>query len=353
MSYRVLVLYNEPVLPADHPEYEAEFEVVATAECAANAITTAGFDVRMAGCCRDPEAIVRAVREHQPDVVLNLFEGSADHGQTEAYAAGILEWLRVPYTGSRPHTLTLARCKHLAKQLLRGAGLPTAPFMVVHKLPMPPCTVPWPAIVKPAMEDGSVGVDQGSVVTNTEDLEARVTMLLERYGGPVLVEEYIPGREIVIAITEVPTIRFLPITEFLVADIAKAFPNQWPIMTYDCKWTPGTEDYEKIDVEFGAQFPADVTAELHDLALQAYRLLECRDYARVDFRLRPDGRPFILEVNPNPDVREGTGMANSLDAMAIPYRDFMVDLLHTALRRGESTGVPLAFANTLPAKPVQ
>lgn len=340
MSHRVLIVYNEPVLPEDHPDADSEHEVLMTAECASKNLAEIGYDVRQVGFNHDPSVLIQAVRDYHPDVVFNLFEGAADHGQTEAYAAGILEWLGVPYTGSRPHTLALARCKHMVKPMLQGAGLPTAPFLVVRELPVPACPIPWPVIVKPAMEDASVGVDQGSVVSDQPALEARVALLLEKYRGPVLVEEYIPGREMVVAVTEVPTVRFLPITEFLLAQFTRDYPGHWPIITYNTKWVPGTDEYEKIDAEFGAQLPPEVTAQLQQLALRAFRLLECRDYARVDFRLRPDGQPFILEVNPNPDVREGTGMANSLNAAGIPYRDFVVDLVNTALRRGAAAPAP-------------
>src|SRR5689334_20823902 len=163
---RVLVLYNEPVLPAGHPDFESEHEVVHTVEAVGRNLTQAGFGVTRLGVSTDPGALLASLREHRPDVVFNLFEGTADHGNTEAYVAGLLDWVGVPFTGSPFQTLCLARSKHLTKHLFQGAGLPTPEFFVVEEPPVPECRLEWPVIVKPAQQDASVGLDQGSVVTD-------------------------------------------------------------------------------------------------------------------------------------------------------------------------------------------
>src|SRR5262249_16858271 len=150
-----------------------------------------------------------------PAVVFNLFEGNLDNAATESYVAGLLEWHGVPFTGSPMHTLSLARAKHLTKPLLRGAGLPTADFMVVDELPVPPCDLDWPVIVKPAQQDASVGLDQESVCTNQSQLEQRVRYILETYGAPVLVEEFIDGREFNVALVELPDLHYLPPAEIV------------------------------------------------------------------------------------------------------------------------------------------
>src|SRR6202035_5287419 len=125
--------------------------------------------------------LLDGLRRRRPDVVFNLFEGTADHGTTEAYVAGLLDWLHLPFTGSPFHTLCLARSKHLTKHLFQGAGLPTPAFFVVEELPVPECNLEWPVIVKPALQDASVGLDQGSVVTVQQGLNDRVASLLHSY----------------------------------------------------------------------------------------------------------------------------------------------------------------------------
>src|SRR5262249_49017128 len=145
-TMRVLVLFNEPVLPTDHPDADSEHEIVYTVEEVEKSLRAAGLRVSRLGIGRDPALLLSGLRRERPDVVFNLFEGLADQGDTEAHVAGLLDWLGIPYTGSPYPTLCLARRKHLTKQLLQGAGLPTAGFFVVKDLPVPPCPMGWPVI---------------------------------------------------------------------------------------------------------------------------------------------------------------------------------------------------------------
>lgn len=327
---RVLILYNQPVLPETHSDASSEHEILDTVDAVAGYLQNAGFRVDRLAVCREPEVLLAGVRRFRPDVVFNLFEGLADHCDTEAHAAGILEWLRVPYTGSPYQTLSLARRKHLTKRLLQGAGLPTADYFVVEDLPVPECPLEWPVIVKPAEQDGSVGLDQGSVVTDPLQLSERVAQLIDRYGPPVLVEQFIPGRELNVALIEMPELRTLPVSEIkFVSDD----PNYWPIVTYDAKWTPGTSDYVATPPLYPAPITPRLAERLGRLAKQAFRLLGCRDYARVDFRVRPNGTPYILEVNPNPDFSPLTGLACGLESAGLTHAQFTVDLVHAAFGR--------------------
>ena len=149
----------------------------------------------------------------------------------------MLEWIGVPFTGSPHQTLCLGRSKHLTKTLLQGAGLPTPGFFVVEEAPVPECPLEWPVIVKPAMQDASVGLDQGSVVTTRHDLDERIAFLLDAYGPPVLVEQFIRGREINVAVIEAPGAAHAG----AVGDsVHRRRPHFWPIVTYDAKWRPGS-----------------------------------------------------------------------------------------------------------------
>jgi D-alanine-D-alanine ligase len=328
---RVLVLYNEPVLPADHADAESEHEILDTVAVVTGHLTEAGFDVTRLGVSREPSALLSGLRRARPDVVFNLFEGLADHYGTEAHAAGILEWLGLPYTGCPFSTLCVARDKPWTKRLLRGAGLPTADFFVVEEGPVEDCPVGWPAIVKPGMQDASIGLDQSSVVTDLERLNERVAYLLDTYGSPVLVEEFISGREFNVALIESPDLLALPVSEIVFVDQG---PDYWPIVTYDAKWKPGSRDYEATPAKYPAEVSSRLAGRLHALAKQAFRLLGCRDYARVDFRVRPNGKPCILEVNPNPDYGPTAGMAGGLASAGLTHAQFTVELVQAALTRG-------------------
>ncbi len=330
-SPHVLVLYNQPTLSADHPDYLAEYDIVPTTAEVETVLREAGFRVAKFGLGRDPASLLQILGDLRPDVVFNLFEGNPDDGDTEAYVAGILQWLKVPFTGSPPAAMPLARDKVRTKFLMRGAGLPTADFFVVQQEPVLPCVLNWPVIVKLALHDASVGLDHASVVTTQEALDRRVAFLWRTYGPPVLVEEYIAGREINVALWETEEgLRFMA-GEILFQDQG---PEFWPIVTYASKWHTGSEE----DRRTPPRFPADLTPELRErfgtLARQAFHLIGCRDYARVDFRLRPPDAPFILEVNPNPAIKDDAGFPGCLRAAGIEPADFLVHLVRRALARG-------------------
>jgi D-alanine-D-alanine ligase len=329
----VLILYNEPVLPADHPDADSENEVLYTADVVEKTLRESGHAVARLGVGRDPLVLLKGIRRHRPDVVFNLFEGLADCSETEAHVAGLLEWLGLPFTGSPYQTLCLARNKAMTKHLLQGAGLPTAEFFVVEEMPVPPCPLEWPVIVKPATQDASVGLDQGSVVKDQKRLEERVAYLLETYGPPVLVEQFIRGREFNVGVIEAPDLRVLPVSEILFVD---KDPDYWPIVTYDAKWKPGTRDYEATPPRYPAPISPRLRERLEILAARAFRLLGCRDYARVDFRVRPGGRPSILEVNPNPDFSPTAGLAGGLASAGLTHPQFTVELVQRALARAKA-----------------
>jgi D-alanine-D-alanine ligase len=326
---RVLVLYNEPVLPENHPDYVSEAEVLDNVEAVSEVLASAGFQVSQMGATSDPQFLLAGLRQHQPDAVVNLFEGTADNNASEMYAAGLLEWLGISYTGCPFHTLVLARSKHLAKRLFLAEGIPTAPFLVVEQGPVTECPLRFPVIVKPAQQDASVGVTQESVVTDLEGLNRRVAYMLEQYGGPLLVEEFIFGRELTVALVEMPDLRLLPGTEVV---FPNAGPGYWPVLTYDAKWAKGSQEYETTDYHFAANLAPDLAATIETYARKAFRLLGCRDYARVDFRIR-DGQPFVLELNPNPDFAPDRALANNLWAAGLTHPEFTMQLVRNALAR--------------------
>jgi D-alanine-D-alanine ligase len=327
---RVLILYNQPVLPLHHPDAASEHEIVFTVEAVEQALTEAGYTVGRLGVSHDPGTLLQGVRRFLPEVVFNLFEGTGDDGNNEAYAAGVLEWMKIPFTGCPAKTLNLAKCKPLTKHLLRSAGLPTANFLTIDDERVPECELEWPVIVKPALQDASIGLDQGSVVTDQDQLEQRVAFLLERFGPPVLVEEFIRGRELNVGVVQMPELMVLPISEIL---FVEEEPGYWPIVTYDAKWRPESRDYLATPPRYPAKVSPRLARRLADMAKEAFRLTGCRDYARVDFRVRLPGRPYILEVNPNPDFSPDAGLSGGLQSAGMTHAAFTVQLVKNALAR--------------------
>jgi D-alanine-D-alanine ligase len=334
MMEHVVLLHDQPTLTDNYPSAYAESEILFTVQAVHDCLADAGFDVSFLSVARDPDPVLAALRQLQPDVVFNLCEGSTERPDLEAMAASLLEWLDIPFTGCPALALHLCVNKPLTKKLLGGAGIPTPEFFVVNRLPVPACRLPWPLIVKPSSEDGSIGIDQDSVVTAQAQLEDRVAYLLNKYKQPVLVEQFLAGRELKVGLIELPDLQTLPIAEI---EHIKGGPGFWPIVTYSAKWEPGSRDDVATPRCFPRNLAADLSGRLQRFAREVFRLFGCRDFASVDFRLDKFGNPCVIDVNPNPDFSPHAGFAVALQRAGWSYPRFTVELVHNALRRRPGT----------------
>lgn len=328
---RVAMLYNQPVLAADHRDAESEHEIVYTVGEIEKYLVDGGFDVVRVGV-REPAELLSRLVEAKPDVVFNFFEGLATHYETESTVAGLLEWLEIPFTGSTSTTLSLARNKPRTKALLRGSGLPVTDCLVISDPRVPACPFDWPVIVKPGGQDASIGVDHGSVVSSQEELVRRVALMLEQYGAPVLVEPYLAGREFSVVVVECPEVSVMPASEIR---FDEREPGKWPIFTYDAKWHVESSDFNTTPVDYPAIIEPELQDRLADLAKRAYSALGIRDYGRVDFRCDANGNPHILEVNPNPDFSPLACLASAIeDIRFLTHKEFAIRLVRQAHARG-------------------
>jgi D-alanine-D-alanine ligase len=339
MSARILIVYNEPFLPAEDTEAEAEHAVLQTVSAVRDRLRDAGFEVESRPVGRDARTLAADVAAWPPQAIFNLFEGFGDDPASEGRVTRRLEALAIPLTGSPARALRLAGRKHLAMAALAAAGLPTPRSMLAGRASRKLCTLNWPVIAKPALFHGSVGIDQASVATTPWQLAARIDYLLGRYKGTVLVEEFIDGREFTVAVIQESRLVALPAMEF---DFLGTSATRWPLVTYDAKWRPDSADYHQTPVRHAVPLRPALEAQLSRLACQSFRILGCRDYARVDFRLDRQGRPWILEVNANPDLSPAACLAGALTSAGRDYASFLVSLARAALARGLSAGLTTA-----------
>ena len=347
---RILILHNELMLNAQHPEADAEHEVVWVAEILETILREAGFEVSRMGLGAQPDALIERLRREKTDAVFNLFEHCAEHPADEEWVSELLEWMAVPFTGNTSHTVAVARKKHLAKGLMAAAGLPTPAYCVIDQLDSPLldagtggplAALRFPVIVKPSGQDASEGIDQGSVVQDVAAVRARAQKLLQQYREPVLVEEFIRGRELSVSVIENPGLQALPACEILFTD---PDPAVWPILTYDAKWKPDTREYDQTPPRYPADVAPELAAQLGRLAQRAFQVLGCRDYARVDFRVDATGQPYIIELNPNPDISPNAMLSGSLGSAGLRHADFVVTLARRAIARGQERAAAAAAA---------
>ncbi len=279
-------------------------------ELIAKAITQAGHECIAININDNFETLLAALESERPDAVMNLVEWFHDDLENETHVPALFELLGISYTGNRPLALSLCQKKPSAKALLAAAGLPVPRGIVVEEGVAPAdLDLRYPIIVKPAFDDASGGIDAGSVVRTRAELDARVALVVGEHKMPALIEEFIEGREIHCAIMGNDPPRALPLYEMLfkqggVDNEGRPLPG---IITYRAKWDPFSRDYYAMESKCPVEdLEAEIVQHVQDVAIRAYRTLGCRDYARVDMRLDPTtGEPFILEVNPNPDLADG------------------------------------------------
>ncbi len=328
----IAVLYNAPSLLPDDRDYASEADVVSVARAVVAVLEANGFEAWEQPASPPLADFIAELAGTAPDVVFNLIEGFAGSSAGESQITGLLELLGLPYTGCPPDSQSLCRRKGRTKAILRDAGLPTAPFLVVTDSIVP--SFPGPYMVKPDGQDASLGIDQGSVIADARDLPARVSALRTRYGPSVLIEAYLPGPEYNVGVLALPD----PEPLMVAGVVYKPGPGEWPILTYDAKWDIGSPADLASPILCPAWIDEKLAATLARLAVSAFRATGCRDYARVDFRLDAEGHPMILEVNPNPDIGPTAGWARALKESGRDYGQSIVAIARQALARGPQHG---------------
>jgi D-alanine-D-alanine ligase len=351
----IALLYNEPTLARDDPDWASEAGVLEAVEAVQASLTARGHHVWQLPVGRTAVALANHLAERpRTDLVFNLCEGLAGTGAGEANVAGLLELCGLPFTGGSPECLALVRDKARTKWLLLGAGLPTPPFFLIPPGdPLPTESFEqaiadgaW--IVKPAREDASLGISAESVVTDLAALRRQVEHIRQRYGD-VLIERFVEGREFNAGIVALPEPRMLPLAEIIFEQNAG---HRWQLVTYDAKWTPESADFHGTPVQCPADVEPALARELERIALAAFRLSGCRDYGRVDMRVTPEGQVFILEINANPDISPSAGFARALRTAGIEHDDFIHRLVdHVQQTRGRSPVRETTGRRTSPAAP--
>ena len=254
---------------------------------------------------------IERVRRAKPDLAFNLCEGIDGVASLESSVISSLELLGIPCTGSGSWTTSICLRKHVVNTMLEAARLPVPRFGVA-RVGEPIPSVGYPAICKPAAEDASLGVEQRSVVKSARALTLRVTEMHEEWDD-VIVQRFVAGREVNVGILGS---QVLPIAEI---DFSAMPDEYWRIVSYRSKWQTGSDEDLGSVPHCPADLPADLTAELGRIALASWRVVGGRGYGRVDMRIDESGRPWILEVNANPDFAPTAGLARMARTAGIDY----------------------------------
>jgi D-alanine-D-alanine ligase len=328
---RLGIAYNVYFPELDFEFHPSEELVEDMAREVYEALKSAGYWVTLLPLGKNLFEFFERMKREEIDVVINLCEGYLNQSRFEPSIAAVYEMLDLPFTGNDSLALAICQDKFKTKAILRALGLPTPHGQLVSS-PEEKINLPFPLIVKPAREDASVGINLNSVVDNEEALRLRIEEIVKKYQQPALVEEFIDGREFNVALLgiEGQGVQALPVSEIDFSSLPENTPR---ICCYEAKWFEDHELYQATPPICPARINERLRRKLQSLAVAAFKAMGCRDYARVDLRLSSRGEPYILEVNPNPDISLNAGYARALRAASLPYHKFWEIMINNALER--------------------
>ncbi len=320
-ALRVGLTFNLKRIDPASNDAEAEFDSPKTIAAITAAIESYGHTVVPLEATAD---LPRVLADAAPDVVFNIAEGFRGRGR-EAQVPALCELLGIPYTGSDATTLALSLDKGLTKQILRAAGIDTASFQVMTTGRERLRGLRYPVIVKPNAEGTSKGITAASVVTDDVSLRAAARRLVERYEQPALVEEYISGREFTVGLLGERRPRVLPLMEVVFLG-----ERRHPVY--------GFEEKQSFTPQVRFDCPARLTPaeqeRIEEAARDTFTALDCRDVARVDLRMAPDGTVYVIEINPLPGLTpEWSDMCAIAKVAGMDHRALIGEILAGALKR--------------------
>jgi D-alanine-D-alanine ligase len=265
------------------------------------------------------------------DLLFNLVEGFGDDDTKEPHVAAYYDLLGLRYTGSGPRGLSLAMDKALTKKILHFHGVLTPKFVTVFR-----SRVDWahdidfPVIVKPVREDGSIGIGFSALVDNIKELMERIGELHADFNHPVLIEQYIEGREIYVGVIGNASPEAFPPIELDLSHLPKGTPR---IAGVEVKWEEGTRAYRGSKNRIPDDLPADVVEAIQSAAVTSFQALQLRDYARFDFRVTPDHKAYVIEANPNPHLYSWAEFIRGARASGRTHPETVLEIVALALGR--------------------
>ena len=270
-----------------------------------SALTSLGHETARVSVAADVEQLVVALKAAPPDLVFNLAESFDGKSALESNVAALLNLIDLRYTGSSPAALLMAGDKSLTKKVLSFHKILTPQFATVYRGALDHVgDLAFPLIVKPPQEDASLGITSKSVVRDVRELLGTMDALQREFQAPVLVEEFVDGREFYVGIIGNVTPVALPVMEL---DFSAFPPDRPKVASWEAKWGEGgSGDASESGAEFAGTrsvFPTDVAPELlarmQAVAIESFNALRLRDYGRVDLRVSAAGEIYVIEVNPN------------------------------------------------------
>lgn len=309
---------------ADMADWKMEFDVIA-------ALEALGHEAICLETGHDLAQIREAIAEHKPHIVFNMLEDFHGHVVFDSNVVAYLELMRIPYTGCNPRGLVLSRDKGLTKKICTYHRIPVPGFAVypMGRRIRKNSKLQFPLIVKALLEDASAGISGASVVYDEVQLVKRVQFVHENVGDHAIAEEYIEGREIYLGMLGNDRLTAFPAWELHLENMPDGAPR---IATESVKFNIKYQEKHEILADRAKDLPAGVEERMARIGKRVYRALGMSGYGRLDFRVRPDGRMFLLEGNANPDLTGDEYFAFSAEAYGLSYEAMIQRILNLGLR---------------------
>ena len=339
---KILLCYNEPVkyynnylgkeVSSEEDNIDlSETEFLKNIEIIKKALQKKFKQVATLGFNGNTPQVISKLQNYAPDLIFNFVESVEGNSYYESYAAGLYDILGFEYTGNMPTSLSNCLIKSRTKVILESHEISTPEYYIApykEKFPKEEqFMLKFPVILKLASEDASIGISEFSVAKDYKAMHERVEYLFKKFEQAVIIEEYIDGREINVAILGG---RILPVSEIVFDGLPKNLPK---IITYEAKWSPNSIYYKHTTPRCPAKLASGLKKKIEKLAIDSYNALECRDYARVDIRISKRNVPYVIEVNPNPDISPDSGFVRSAAASGLSYDKLLYKLAEIALER--------------------
>lgn len=333
MPLPVGIVYNIPA-KENFPYYLASKDVLVQVEAIEKGLSALGYEPIRLPFSSDIIPFVESVRSSRVNVVFNLCESVDENPKLVGHVVALLDLLGVEYTGSPALSLTLSSDKFLTKHILTACGVRTPDFLVFEggSLSIPP-SFPFPVILKPRFEDASIGIDQESIIEDQKTLLDALNHAYQKF-GPLLIEEYVAGREFNVSLFGFPRPKVLPIAE---VDFSGLPCNIYKIVGYRAKWDKNSFEYLCTARRFPQDLDKVLVDEIYQTALTCFDILELRDYARIDFRLSEKKTLYTIDINANPCLSPDAGFVAALRKSGIDYVEFIQKMLEFTGMRNEKT----------------
>src|SRR4051812_21890803 len=327
-TLRVLVLMEKGLVPPDDVSGQSDVQLAAykTEQDVYATLKDIGHEVMKLGVLDDLGAIRDAVDLFKPHVAFNLLEGFHDFHVFDQHVVSYLELIEQPYTGCNPRGMTLARDKALTKKIMAYHRIHVPAFAVFPKRKqiVRPKKLGFPLVVKSVNVEGSVGIANASLVRDDEELKERVKYIHEALGTYAIAEQYTEGRELYVGVMGNLRLTTLPVWELL---FEKAPDDMVVMATEKAKWDPNYQRRWGITTRAAADLPPGHDTLIPHLSKRIYRILGLTGYARLDFRMTPDGRMYLLEANPNPQLAHGEDFADSAAHAGVSYDQLLQQIV--------------------------